>query len=117
MGEHNAIFKMGIYSPNTGEYMSTFIHEKLSLSSPILGEHMSSLNVGICSPHMGEHDATFKIGVCSPDTGEYMPTFYAIFTFHSLHCSCVLSSQHNICLLVRIIQAVAELGQDSKVGI
>ena len=69
MGEHNAIFKMGIYSPNTGEYMSTFIHEKLSLSSPILGEHTSSLKVGICSAHMGEYMPTLEMGICSPDTG------------------------------------------------
>ena len=45
---------------DTGEYMSTLIHEKLSLSSPISGEHTSSLKVGICSPHMGKHNATLK---------------------------------------------------------
>ena len=39
------LLKMGICSPDTGEYISTFIHEKLSLSSPILGEHTSSLKV------------------------------------------------------------------------
>ena len=60
-------------------YCTTFISEKLSISSPISGEHTSSLKEGICSPHMGELNATIKMGICSPDKGEYMPTFYSIF--------------------------------------
>ena len=55
--------------------MTTFISDKLSISSPISGEHTSSLKVGICSPHMGELNTAFKMGISSPDTGEYMSTF------------------------------------------
>ena len=80
---------MCVCSPNIGEPTSTFISEKLSISSPISGERMSSLKVGICSPHMREHNVTFKTGICSPDTEKYLPTFYAIFRFHYLSSTCI----------------------------
>ena len=45
--------------PNIGKHTPTFICEKLSISSPILGEHKSSLEIGICT-YMGEINEILK---------------------------------------------------------